>query len=122
MSAIALGVLLTAAAGCNSNVKTGTTQFNTPYQAILLDTGLVYYGKVTGLETDYPVLHDVYYIQQATDAQTKQVSNVLVRRGNEWHGPELTVLNARHIVLVEPVGANSKVAQLIAEEQKKQAK
>jgi hypothetical protein len=28
-------------------------------------------------------------------------------------------VNARHIVMVEPVGANSKVAQLIAESQQK---
>jgi hypothetical protein len=34
----------------------------------------------------------------------------------------MTVLNARHIVLVEPVGPTSKVAQLIAEEQGKQQK
>lgn len=65
------------------------------------------------------MLHDVYYIQQSTDPQTKQVSNVLIRRGNEWHGPSETVLNSRHIVMVEPVGPGSKVAQLIEEQQKK---
>lgn len=88
----------------------------------MLDTGLVYYGKISGLDTDYPVLRDVYYIQQSTDPQTKQVSNVLIRRGNEWHSPALTVLNSRHIVLIEPVGPNSKVAQLIAQQQAKEAK
>ena len=106
-------LLIVAAAGC------GPT-FNTPYQAVLLDTGSVYYGKISGLNTDYPTLRDVYYVQQSTDPQTKQVNNVLVRRGNEWHGPSMTVLNSRHIVLVEPVGPNSKVAQLIAAEESKQ--
>jgi len=38
------------------------------------------------------------------------------------HSPSMTVLNARHIVLVEPVGANSKVAQLIAEDQQGNSK
>ena len=94
--------------------------FDAPFQAVLLDTGLVYYGKISGLDTAYPVLRDVYYIQQSTDPQSKQVSNVLIRRGNEFHGPSMTVLNVRHIVMVEPVGTNSKVAQLIAEQQQKQ--
>ena len=111
---------LMSGCGRSGSVKaSGVPTFDTPYQAVLLDTGLVYYGKITGLDTDYPAQHDVYYIQQTTDEKTKQVSSILVRRGNEWHGPAMTVLNARHIVLIEPVGANSKVAQLIAEDQKK---
>jgi hypothetical protein len=107
-------------AGCGrTGVSAAAPQFDTPYQAVLLDTGLVYYGRVSGLDTAFPVLRDVYYIQQTTDPQTKQVSNILIRRGNEWHGPSETVLNARHIVMVEPVGKDSKVAQLIEEQIRK---
>src|SRR5215471_2059511 len=124
MAFTVIGLICGGTVGCSSaTVKaTGVPTFDTQYQAILLDTGLVYYGKISGLDTDYPVLRDVYYVQQTTDPQTKQVNSVLIRRGDEWHGPTMTVLNARHIVLVEPVGANSKVAQLIAQEQAKQAK
>ncbi len=93
--------------------------FSVPYQAVLLDTGQVYYGKIEGLGSDYPVLRDVYYVQSTTDPQTKQVNNVLIRRGKEWHGPEFTVINARHIALIEPISTGSKVAQLIAEQEKK---
>jgi hypothetical protein len=119
----AVGLAGLSSVGCrNAATKTGVPSFDTQYQAVLLDTGLVYYGKITGLDTDYPILRDVYYVQQTTDPQTKQVNTVLIRRGNEWHGPTMTVLNSRHIVLVEPVGANSKVAQLIAQEQAKQPK
>ena len=119
----AVGLLGFSCVGCrNAATKTGAPSFDTQYQAVLLDTGLVYYGKISGLDTDYPILRDVYYVQQTTDPQTKQVNTVLIRRGNEWHGPTMTVLNSRHIVLVEPVGANSKVAQLIAQEQAKQPK
>jgi hypothetical protein len=94
-------------------------KIDTPFQAVLLDSGQVYYGKVTGLGTDFPVLHDVYYIQSAQDPQTKQVSNVLIRRGKEWHGPEETVINARHLIMVEPISPDSKVAALIAEQEAK---
>jgi len=124
LRAVGLSVLCLAGAvivGCarpDAGTAAAAPKFDTPFQAVLLDTGLVYYGRITGLDTPYPMLRDVYYIQQTTDPQTKQVSNVLVRRGNEWHGPAWTVLNARHIVLVEPVGAGSKVAQLIAQQQK----
>lgn len=124
-AAIILAVMLsviTAGCGTTSAKATGVPSFDTPYQAVLLDTGLVYYGKITGLDTDYPTMRDVYYIQSKTDPESKQVSSVLIRRGNEWHGPSMTVLNARHIVLVEPVGPTSKVAQLIAQEQGKQQK
>jgi hypothetical protein len=96
-----------------------TIAFDTPFQAILLDTGQVYYGHVAGLGTDYPVVTDVYYVQSQTNPETKEVSNTLVRRGKEWHAPDRTYLNARHIVMVEPVGTSSKVAQLIAESKQK---
>ena len=93
--------------------------FDVPFQAVLLDSGQVYFGKISGLGTPFPVIRDVYYIQSTTNPETKQVSSILIRRGNEWHGPESTVVNARHIIMVEPVGTGSKVAQLIAEQEKK---
>lgn len=94
-------------------------QITTPYAAILLDNNQVYYGKLANAGSAYPELTDVYYIQSAVNQETKAVSNVLVRRGNEWHGPDRMFLNARHIILIEPVGANSKVAQLIADDKNK---
>jgi len=118
---LAIGLVvggLAAWVGTSHRTSAAEPRFDVPFQAVLLDTGLVYYGKISGLNTPYPVLRDVYYIQQATNQQTKQVSNVLIRRGNEFHGPEYTVLEARHIVMVEPVGKNSKVAQLIEQQEK----
>ena len=92
----------------------GTT-FATPYQAVLLSNGAVYYGKVTGYGTRHPLLTDVFYILSKTDPDTKQVTNVLVKRGKELHGPDRMYLNASQIIFVEPVGPDSKVAQLINE-------
>jgi hypothetical protein len=60
-----------------------TVKFETPYQAILLDNNQVYYGKVQGLGTPFPVLTDVYYVQQQVNQQTKDVKNILIRRGTE---------------------------------------
>jgi hypothetical protein len=91
------------------------TSFATPYQAVLLTNGSVYYGKLSGYGGGHPVLTDVYYILSKTDPETKQVTNVLVKRGKELHGPDRMYLNAGQIIFVEPVGPNSKVAQLINE-------
>jgi hypothetical protein len=90
------------------------------YCAVVLDTGQVYFGKLERSAGDYPVLRDVFYIQSSANPETKQVSNMLVRRGKEWHGPDYMILNARHIVLIEPVGPDSQVAKLIAEQLKQQ--
>ena len=89
--------------------------FRTPYQAVLLSNGAVYYGKLSGYGTRYPVLTDVFYIVTKTDPDSKQVTNILVKRGKELHGPDRMYLTASQIVFVEPVGQDSKVAQLINE-------
>lgn len=90
-------------------------QFNTPFQAVLLDNGQVYYGKITGLGTPYPKMTDVYYIVNTENPKTKQVRHVLVKRGKELHAPTETFLDARHIIMIEDVGTNSEVARLIAQ-------
>jgi hypothetical protein len=90
-----------------------TVRFDTPFQAVLLDNGQVYYGKIQGLGTPFPVLEEIYYVQDQVDPDTKQVKHILVRRGNEWHAPDRMVINSSHVILVEPVTPGSKVAKLI---------
>jgi small nuclear ribonucleoprotein (snRNP)-like protein len=91
------------------------SSFSTPYQAVLLSNGAVYYGKLSGYGTQNSMLTDVFYILSKTDPNTKQVTNILVKRGKELHGPDRMYLNPEQIVFVEPVGPDSKVAQLIHE-------
>jgi hypothetical protein len=118
---IALGVfaflLLASSAGCQPPGKAESTAvtFSTPYQAVLLSNNSVYFGKLAGYGTSSPVLTDVYYIVTKSDPTTKQVQNMLVKRGKELHGPDRMYLNANSIVFIEPVGTDSKVAQLIQE-------
>ena len=87
----------------------------TPYQAILLTNGSVYFGKLDGYGTRNPVLTNAFYVVSRADPNTKQISNVLVRRGKELHGPDRMYINPGQIVFVESVGPTSKVAQLIAQ-------
>jgi len=91
------------------------TQFPTPYQAVLLSNGSVYFGKLAGYGGPHPVLSEVYYIVSQTNPETKQTSNVLVKRGKELHQPDRMYLTPNQILFVEPVGPSSKVANLIQE-------
>ena len=122
LPSIALSLLMFATlilmAGCAAPPTAVT--FTTPYQAVLLSNNSVYYGKLAGFGTASPVLTDVFYIVSQTDPNTKETKNMLVKRGKELHGPDRMYLNATSIVFVEPVGADSKVAQLIDEAAKKQ--
>ena len=90
-------------------------KFETPYQAVLLANGSVYFGHLNDYGTHHPVLTDVFYIVSQTDPNTKAVNNVLVKRGKELHAPDRMYLTPTAIVFVEPVGKDSKVAQLIAQ-------
>lgn len=73
----------------------------------------MYFVKLSGYGTSNPVLTDVYYILSKQHPTTKQMQNVLVKRGKQLHGPDRIYLNANSIIVVEPVGTHSKVAQLI---------
>jgi hypothetical protein len=115
----AVVVVLAAGILLYTRLKNKGLEFNTPYQAVLLINGSVYFGKLEGFGTKFPVLRDVYYVQSTTNPETKQTTSVLVKRGRELHGPDRMYLNPSQIILVEPVGPNSKVAQLIHENQGK---
>ena len=123
---IALGfllcLLLGLVTGCvpAGKVDTPAVTFSTPYQAVLLANNSVYFGKLAGWGTPNPVLTDVFYIISKTNPDTKQVQNALVKRGKELHAPDKMYLNASQIIFVEPVGPDSKVAQLINEANKQQ--
>jgi len=83
------------------------------YHAVALTNGAVYIGQLSKSDTGMPMLRNVFYVHCETDKDTKQVTNVLVKRGKEWHGPDCMFLNPEHILLIEPVNPNSWVADLV---------
>jgi hypothetical protein len=90
-------------------------KIDSEYSAVFLDNGQVFFGKLTETGSDYPLLNDVFYVQTQTNPETKEVRSILIKRGNEWHGPTSMRVNSKHIVIIEPVSAESKVAKLITE-------
>jgi hypothetical protein len=97
------------------HARSSVVVFTTPYQAVLLANGSVYFGHLQGYGSHQPILTDVYYIVSQTNPETKQSNSVLVKRGKELHEPDRMYLNPSQITFVEPVGTNSKVAQLITQ-------
>ena len=85
---------------------------------MVLNGGQVYYGKLQNAAGNYPVLRDIFYVVRKENPETKQVSNVLVRRGKELHGPEFMVLNRQSILFIEPVKEDSEIGRSIAEQTK----
>jgi hypothetical protein len=114
---ILAGLLVAIAAGFHffHSLHKRSIQFTTPYQAVLLTNGSVYFGHLQDYGGPNPVLTDVFYVVSQTDPDTKQVKSSLIKRGKEPHEPDRMYLNPNQIVFVETVGTNSKVAQLIAQ-------
>jgi len=100
--------------GCD---KQGDTKeklsFKTEYQAILMNNGQFFFGKMEKAESAYPVLKNVIYIRQQMDPKTKEVKSTMFKRSWEVHAPDMMYINASSIVFIEPVSPDSKVAQLI---------
>jgi hypothetical protein len=114
---ILAGLLVIVAAGWHivRHIRSSDVEFTTPYQAVLLTNGSVYFGHLHDYGGRHPVLTDVFYVVTQTNPETKQTNNVLVKRGKELHEPDRMFLNPSQLLFVEPVGPNSKVAQLISQ-------
>ena len=100
-------------AGCSGGGS--DLSFATEYQAVFLDTGQVFFGKIGEASPDYLTLKDVYFVQRQVEPDKKAARNILMRLGSEWHGPDFMRINTRHIVRIEPVAPDSQVAKLIRE-------
>ena len=115
-SFVVILILLFSAQGCSkSNQK---IKIDTEYKAVFLDNGQVFFGRLEEAGPSYLLLRDIFCVQSQVvqqDKDKKEVRNILIKRGNEWHGPDLMYITMRHVVVIEPVGPNSKVAQLIKE-------
>ena len=93
------------------------------HYAVALSNGQMVYGHPESVGRGVVVLTDVYFVVRQANPQTSEVRNTLVsRRKSEWHSPDRMILNARNILLMEPVDPASPVAKLIAEQKKRQNK
>jgi len=113
---VTIFALLFIVYGCSKSDQ--KIKIDTEYKAIFLDNGQVFFGRLEEVGPSYIMLKDIFYVQSQVIQQEKdkkEVRNILIKRGNEWHGPDLMYVTTRHIVVIEPVSPTSRVAQLIKE-------
>ena len=88
------------------------------YQAVFLNNGQVYFGKVEALNSRYIDLNDVYYLTQATTTNAQASSDyTLVKLGcQQIHYPEDQMLISRdQVTFWENLSKDGKVTKSIAE-------
>lgn len=94
------------------------------YQAVFLNNGQVYFGKLSRVGSQYPVLEDIYYLQitqplqpgdgTAPNTDNSQSNINLVKLGGELHGPEDEMrINRDSILFIEKLKGDSTVVQNI---------
>lgn len=84
----------------------------TTYQAVFLANDQIYFGKLKGIDSPYPILDDVYYVKLEDE---KATSGRLVKLGIvEPHGPkDQMIINREHILFWENLKQDSSIVQTI---------
>lgn len=121
---LGIALLLVAVALYAGLSKPGaeSQQINTKqYQAIFLNNGQVYFGKITDLNNKYLVLRNVFYIENSSSVSTTQTQNsnnyTLRKLGTtELHAPEdKMVINRDTVAFWENLKDSSQVVTKIGE-------
>lgn len=94
----ALAVTIAMAVGVFRGFNTTSLVKSDQYQAVFLDNGQVYFGKLSNVNSSYAKLADIFYLQVEQQIQpeqqeegqenTEQPQISLAKLGNELHGPE----------------------------------
>ncbi len=83
------------------------------YQAVFIDNGQVYFGKLQEGD-DWYTLTDVFYLNTCAAGVDSKENLSLAKLGNEVHGPEDAMrINKEHVLFVEKMKSDSKVVQAI---------
>lgn len=97
-----------------ANVKTDK------FQAVFLNGGQVYFGKISNLNTKYLTLDNIYYLRVNQQVQPNQQNNPnpndisLVKLGCELHGPEDSmVINREQVIFWENLKTDGQVAKAV---------
>lgn len=82
------------------------------YQAVFLANDQIYFGKLKGIDSQYLILDDVYYVKLEDENAT---SGRLVKLGIiEPHGPrDQMIINQEHILFWENLKPDSSIVQTI---------
>lgn len=127
LAVIAAVVLLVSAGAAYLLLGLNSPVDKSKYQAVFLNNGQVYFGKLSGWGGGQPTLTDVYYFQADTtttpaegdDSQVDATSTqTLVKLGEEIHKPsDKLILNRDSILFVENIEDDGQVVEAIKKNQ-----
>jgi len=95
------------------------------YQAVFLDNGQVYFGKLSKIGSEYFRLSDIYYFESNNAVQTASTPDTgaapnLIKLGKEIHGPRDTmVINKDKVLFFENITQDGAVGKAIKNNQSK---
>ena len=110
-----------------SHAQSGATGINASrFQAVFLNNGQIYFGKLSNFNDTSFKLTNIYYPQaqsagEEEETSTQDASNgiQLIRLGDEVHGPESEMFISKdQILYYENLKSDSKVSQLIQQNEK----
>lgn len=92
------------------------------YQAVFLNGGQVYFGKISDLNKQFMKVSDIYYlrvnqqVQPDANSAANQNDISLVKLGCELHGPQDNmVINREQVIFWENLKDDGQVAKAVAE-------
>lgn len=116
-----VAVTLVVVRGGNANDEQKYVD-NSKLQAVFLNTGQVYFGKITTLNSKYFVVQDIYYLQTSSAGDKAAAANTsvsLVKLGCELHSPrDEMVINRAQVTFWENLQVTGQVAKAVATFQK----
>lgn len=88
------------------------------FQAVFLDNGQVYFGKLQSVNQELWSLTDVYYLRAGSVQQGQEAAVGgtidLIKLGAEVHAPkDEMIINKSHVIFYEDIGETGQVMQLI---------
>ncbi len=84
--------------------------------SVLLVNGQVYYGILRNVRPGAIELANIYYVQSFPQANGQTENRLVNRQKNDWHSPELMAIPNDKVMMLEVVGAQSRLAKLIESE------
>jgi hypothetical protein len=117
---VALVVAVIVAIGFGGPKPEGKYLDSKKLQAVFLQTGQVYFGNVTKMNSEYFVLTNIYYLHTSntgtgTAASTSNTNVSLVKLGCELHAPDdRMVINRDQVTFWENLHDDGQVAKAVA--------
>lgn len=123
IAVLIIAVAVSVAYPNNTRAKEAAYVNKDRFQAVFLNGGQVYFGKITDLNSQYLNVGNIYYLrvnqqvqpdQQNSEAAANDIS--LVKLGCELHGPEDSmVINREQVIFWENLKTDGQVAKAIEE-------